>query len=296
MGRVGASSIANAERLLMLGDFNVRQADVDPILAPPSRQSHVLDHIAGTPTFSGGGNYDTVTPDLSDHRAVWVSVDLRAPTPDAMTWAVAPTDTSQTSITMTATTASDPNDVEYYFSNTTIAGTSHDSGWQASPVYTDIGLSPATEYTYTVKSRDKSANSNESLASASASSYTDDGDLIPNPWELTYFPDLDETTGSPTEDWDNDGKSDYDEWVAGTDPSDNTSIFQSWMEVEDVTGMLMIKWSAVPERSYSVYSSDVLTSNWTEVTSGIEPAGNEGSYSLGVQAGDKKFYRIKVSQ
>ncbi|MCP5537401.1 MAG: endonuclease/exonuclease/phosphatase family protein [Akkermansiaceae bacterium] len=296
LDRLGVASISNAKRLLMLGDFNVRQANVDPILAPPSRQSHVLDHIAGTPVFSGGGNYDTVTPDLSDHRAVWVSLDLRAPVPDAMTWASAPEEAGQTSITMTATTASDPNDVEYYFSNTTIAGTSHDSGWQSSPVFVDTGLSPATQYSYTVKARDKSANANETIVSATASTYTDDGDNLPNDWELSYFPDLSHTSGAASDDWDKDGTSDYDEWVAGTDPGDPASRFHAWLEKDASTGVIAVKWTASTGRSYRVFSSVMMNSDWTEVASGLSPAGAVGSFDIDTSGGGNRFYRVEVYQ
>ena len=52
-----------------------------------------------------------------------------------MTFASPPTAISSTEITMTATTAVDPSDVEYYFANRTISG--HDSGWQDSTTYAD---------------------------------------------------------------------------------------------------------------------------------------------------------------
>ena len=79
--------------------------------------------------------------------------DLTPPTPDPMTWAAVPAAAGPTSITMTATTASDPSGVEYYFQCT--AGGGHDSGWQSGAAYTDTGLSEATQYTYQVKARDK---------------------------------------------------------------------------------------------------------------------------------------------
>ena len=82
---------------------------------------------------------------------------------------------------MTATTASDPSGVEYYFTNTTIIGGSHDSGWQVSPTYNDTGLDPATEYFYTVRARDGSAAANETDESSTASATT-------AAFEVTYPP------------------------------------------------------------------------------------------------------------
>jgi hypothetical protein len=87
-----------------------------------------------------------------------------------MTFATAPYVTGPTSISMIATTASDTSGVEYYFDCT--AGGGHDSGWQDSTTYQDAGLTPNTQYTYTVKARDKSPNYNETTASSSASATT----------------------------------------------------------------------------------------------------------------------------
>jgi hypothetical protein len=121
--------------------------------------------------------------------------DTIAPTPSPMTWAVAPTPLSSRVITMTASTASDPSGVEYYFTNTTISG--HDSGWQDSPSYTDANLDPSTSYTYQVKARDKSVASNETALSAPTVATTL---APPPPGPLVYepFDDLDPTLNGNT--------------------------------------------------------------------------------------------------
>jgi hypothetical protein len=108
------------------------------------------------------------------------SSDTTAPRPNPMTFATVPHQTGPTSIAMTATTAVDINDVEYYFANTTIAD--HNSGWQASPTYADTGLMPSTSYTYTVKARDLSENLNETADStpASATTAADTSPPLPN--------------------------------------------------------------------------------------------------------------------
>ncbi|MCK5175025.1 MAG: hypothetical protein KAR47_16645, partial [Planctomycetes bacterium] len=109
--------------------------------------------------------------------------DGSAPTPDPMTWAVEPYADSPTEISMTATTAVDPNGVEYYFVNVT--DPAHDSGWQDGTVYLDAGLSERTEYTYTVMARDKSINQNQTAPSAARSATTEDG-TAPAPDPMTW--------------------------------------------------------------------------------------------------------------
>ncbi|MBN1868544.1 FG-GAP repeat protein [Candidatus Sumerlaeota bacterium] len=111
------------------------------------------------------------------------TLDATAPTPDPMTWAIAPTAAGATSITMTATTATDPSGVEYFFE--CAAGAGHDSGWQDSPTYVDTGLDDMTTYTYRVRARDKSAAQNTTDWSTAASATTLDG-APPTPDPMTW--------------------------------------------------------------------------------------------------------------
>jgi hypothetical protein len=106
--------------------------------------------------------------------------DYEPPAPDPMTWAIAPHATGSSSISMTATTASDSSGVQYYFDETLGNPGGSDSGWQDSPSYTDTGLDPNTEYTYQVEARDKSANQNETGWSDPCSATTDPDGSEPN--------------------------------------------------------------------------------------------------------------------
>jgi len=115
--------------------------------------------------------------------------DPYAPTPDPMIFSSLPAATGDSSIAMTATTATDVSGVEYYFTCT--AGGGHDSGWQDSRTYEDTGLVPDTTYTYTVKAHDLSVNYNETDASAGASATTNLTDLTaptPNPMSFATAP------------------------------------------------------------------------------------------------------------
>ena len=120
----------------------------------------------GDPSFDEirvGDNFATVIG-LSESTE-----DVNPPNPNPMTFAVAPA-ANATAISMTATTATDPSGVEYYFTCT--SGGGKDSGWQASPNYIDSNLQTGTQYTYTVKARDKSVNWNIGAPSAPASATT----------------------------------------------------------------------------------------------------------------------------
>ncbi|NNC87503.1 MAG: hypothetical protein HKN82_03465 [Akkermansiaceae bacterium] len=111
--------------------------------------------------------------------------DVTAPSPDPMSFAAAPVALGETSVTMTATTASDVNGVEYFFEST--AGGGNDSGWQDSPEFTDTGLAPGTEYSYRVRARDKSAAQIPTAWSDPASATTDSPDTTaPAPDPMSF--------------------------------------------------------------------------------------------------------------
>jgi serine protease len=152
--------------------------------------------------------------------------DLTPPNPDPMTWAEGPAATGTTSISMTATTATDASGVEYYFDCTTTGG--HDSGWQSSPSYEDTGLSPDTTYTYRVMARDLSPNQNATAYSTSLSATTD----AQAGWTVLTYDDFESGWGNYT-----DGGGDCSRYTYGTyawqgnaaiDIQDNSGVASSF--------------------------------------------------------------------
>jgi len=77
-------------------------------------------------------------------------------------------------------------------------------------------------------------------------------DRLPDEWEVKYFGGTDVVNGGENEDFDGDGVSNYDEWVAGTDPTDATDF----LELKPVVG---VSWPSVSDRSYEIEYSD---NNW----------------------------------
>ena len=104
--------------------------------------------------------------------------DTTPPTPNPATWSSTPNATGMNSISMRVTTASDQSGVEYYFEEVSGNPGGSNSGWQNSTTYVDNGLVEETQYTYRVKSRDKSSNNNETGWSTQASATTDSPPVV----------------------------------------------------------------------------------------------------------------------
>jgi len=98
--------------------------------------------------------------------------DTTPPTPDPMTWISYPATTGSSTITMTASTATDADSppVQYYFECTNDGSKS--SGWQSSSTYVASGLTPSTLYSFRVKARDSYTTPNETGWSSTQSATT----------------------------------------------------------------------------------------------------------------------------
>lgn len=169
----------------------------DPDLVQP------LSSISTLTTTVDQSTFDTLTfrrgdkPVLDEIRfgvsyndvigADLIAPDDTPPTPSPMTWERAPAAAGDTQVTMTATTATDPGGVEYYFEETSGTPGGNDSDWQNSSTYTDSGLSASTSYSYRVKARDKSTNANETDWSSTGSATTTAPDnTAPTPNPMTW--------------------------------------------------------------------------------------------------------------
>ncbi len=134
--------------------------------------------------FTFGINSSSMNQGMSGFQLIDTTADesdVTPPAPNPMTWATVPAAVDESAITMKATTATDPNGVEYLFTESSGYPGATSSGWQNSPTYTDTGLTPGTSYTYTVTARDKSAAQNQTAATAPASVATLPADLTPPP-------------------------------------------------------------------------------------------------------------------
>ena len=139
-------------------------------------------------------NYRVKARDFVANETAWSAVstagstnELVAPTPDPMTFAVAPASLDTTTIGMTATVASDEwnNPCEYYFVNTS---NSNNSGWITTNYWQDTGLTPAVTNGYRVKARDAVGNETAYSTEAFAAPEADTTPPSPDPMAFEVPP------------------------------------------------------------------------------------------------------------
>jgi hypothetical protein len=159
---------------------------------------------------------------------------------------------------MTATEATDANGVEYDFICT--AGGGHDSGWQDSRTYADIGLSPVTQYTYQVRARDTSLAQDVSDDSATASATTMASVVVD---DYVTWATANQVLGGPNDDWDNDGLSNFAEYAFGLLPDNGVSVNRIAVPFDKSAGTFTYTRRSVSltKVTYTVRSSTTLTFN-----------------------------------
>ena len=142
-----------------------------------------------------------------------VAVDTLAPTvPAGLSTSVV----SMTQINLTWTASSDAVGVEGY----KIYRDGTEIGSTESTSYSDVGLIASSSYAYSLSAYDAAGNQSSQSAVVTATTEPEvDADNLPDGWEIQYFGGINAVNGSEAEDFDGDGISNYDEWQAGTDPS-----------------------------------------------------------------------------
>ena len=123
-------------------------------------------------------------------------------------------------------------------------------------------------------------------------------DGIPDWWRLTYF---DHATGQAADlsragdDADADGMSNLNEFLAGTNPLDATSVFQI-TGVSQVGDTAQLFWTTQTGKTYQLQQRDGpgLVSAWTNL--GPACAGTDGviTQTVGALAGESRLFRVQV--
>jgi len=152
------------------------------------------------------------------------------------------------------------------------------------------GLQPGTTYTCRVIYRVSDGRVSPQSNPSSGRTYGVDsnGDGIPDEWQIANWGSNPSKWGAANEDSDGDGLTNYQEFLAGTDPRDAASNLKT--QVQIIQGALYFKWNTVTGKVYQVqFSTDF--QNWANV--GAQRLATSGEDSVFIEQGSGiGFYRI----
>jgi hypothetical protein len=124
-----------------------------------------------------------------------------------------------------------------------------------------------------------------------------DNDNLPDDWErrIADFDSDDDILSpgdvNPSADFDGDGKTNWQEYLAGTDPSDAASVFSAQVQ----KGSYSVSWPSVQGKFYIVYFCEQLGGEWIPMSEEM-PGDGAGQLTLddAVMAGRLGFFRVAV--
>ena len=122
-----------------------------------------------------------------------------------------------------------------------------------------------------------------------------DRDGLPDEWELRYFGSLNAPRGGPEDDPDEDGRTNLQEYLSGTDPLDRSNVLRiTWVELRG--GAIRLRFATVFGKQYRVEKADQLAPiRWTILADEIVGTGGVVEVkdsSAGFQ--ETRFYRVRL--
>lgn len=119
-----------------------------------------------------------------------------------------------------------------------------------------------------------------------------DGDGLPNWWERLYFDTS--TAGTRLGNPDGDGHNNYEEFLAGTNPTDSNSVLRLLDLRVWTPGNGILRWSSVRGRTYSLWRSQGVERPFVAVATNLEATPPVNSYTNRVSAA-AGFYRVSAT-
>jgi hypothetical protein len=119
-----------------------------------------------------------------------------------------------------------------------------------------------------------------------------DSDGMDDDFEITYFGNL-ERDGAG--DMDNDGHTDQEEFLAGTNPTDDSSILRVVSISAPGSTTRQLVWFSTPGRSYLVQFKDSLTDSWSNLTGPVR-AYDSTAMATDDSSNPQRFYRVLMSE
>ena len=118
-----------------------------------------------------------------------------------------------------------------------------------------------------------------------------DSDGMADAWEMMFFTNL---TFIVSGDEDKDGMSNFDEYLYGYNPADDTSLFMV-TGADVTTSPFAIAWASAPFRSYEIQAVELMSdTNWQTI--GTVPGNSSSSKfpDIGSNSSSQRYWRIRI--
>lgn len=186
------------------------------------------------------------------------------------------------------------NGVPYSVTNrvtTSPAGTSYTVVWDA---LTDLGANVVTNLSLRARALDTTSLGDWSVGTPfQVDTSQADNDGMDDSWEQQYFGN---TTRSGAGDFDGDGFTDFQEFIADTNPTNAASHLRMTGALPMPSG-LWIQWQGgVQATQYLQRLSDLHTNFWQSIATSLPPTPISGSYTDAPGTNAIQFYRIKATR
>ena len=194
------------------------------------------------------------------------------------------TDGNPLFITLNATDA-ETNAVTYNLVSQPVNG--HLLGTPPSLTYVPVrGLRGSDSFMF--NANDGTATGNTATVSITLVFIDSSSNGIPDSWKSAYG------VTDANADSDGDGESNYAEYMAGTDPTNKTSVFA--INVQQIPGSsnVVFKWSSVQYHFYAVQAATNLVSSWSTLTSNNIATPPQNVYTGTYKQAVTTFYRIRL--
>jgi hypothetical protein len=130
------------------------------------------------------------------------------------------------------------------------------------------------------------------VGNRSASSWNDG---IPDSWRLLWFGTVSNMMSAANADPDGDGANNWNEYVAGTNPMDPSSVFQCLPGSAYGSSTFTLQWSSVVNKYYTVQTSQSLFPGvWTTLATNIPGTGQVTQWTDTNAKSQTQFYRALV--
>jgi len=121
-----------------------------------------------------------------------------------------------------------------------------------------------------------------------------DRDGLADDWEIEFFGSLNSVKGGPDEDYDGDGISNMQEFLAETDPTDSLNVLHvKELLLGETT--IRVSFFGVNGHSYQVEKAAIVTGPWTTLVSPLLGTGHQISITNAIDQ-NPAFYRVRLLQ